>query len=465
MPVLGDYLVLSWNDLGMHCMNHYHHNFSVLPPFNNLYAQVIKRGDAGHAPQVVTQGVTLEYSFPGNTTSVTKTDFWTYAPQIFGVTLPPDVGLTGKGLSGVLDLVGTHFVAPGVPLTPFPDAQPTVEDAYQQALVIARDGVGVELARSTPVVPVSVDMACVSAGCHSSEADILGRHERVAGFDPAATPILCAGCHADPALGTAGIPEADYFSRRMHENHNFLDQQLSGTAECYKCHPGSSARCLRGVMATTYGLVCQDCHGNMTQMATSILNGRIPWANEPACGGCHDARFAEPAGQLYRQSTGHGGVYCEGCHNSTHAEWTSGVARDNANVLALQGQVGVLKNCVVCHGVTPASTPGPHGIVVTDVAEQHILGGAGRLTIFPNPASAGCAIRVAGQSAEGGRLLVFDAHGRTVRLLRARQEQPGWLDAAWDARDGTGRRVEPGVYFVLWSQGERRAAGKVLIVE
>ena len=35
-------------------------------------------------------GVTVEYSFPGNTTSVTKVDFWNWAPQLFGVTLPPE---------------------------------------------------------------------------------------------------------------------------------------------------------------------------------------------------------------------------------------------------------------------------------------------------------------------------------------------------------------------------------------
>ena len=34
--VTGNYVLLSWNDLGMHCMNQYHPNLSVLPPYNNL---------------------------------------------------------------------------------------------------------------------------------------------------------------------------------------------------------------------------------------------------------------------------------------------------------------------------------------------------------------------------------------------------------------------------------------------
>jgi hypothetical protein len=246
LPAADQYIVLAWNDLGMHCMNQYHQRFSVLPPYNNLYAQVIRRGDANRAPLLAPAGTTVEYSFPGNTYSVGKTDFWTYAPQLFGVTLPPDVGLTGKGLSGVLDPAGGHFVAEGIPLTPFADAQPSVEVPYQQALVIARDGGGGELARSAPVVPVSIEIECVGSGCHASETAILQGHEAVSGFNPGATPILCAGCHADPVLGTTGRPDAGYFSFRMHDQHKFLDEQLSGTAACYKCHPGAVARCLRG---------------------------------------------------------------------------------------------------------------------------------------------------------------------------------------------------------------------------
>ena len=37
-------------------------------------------------PQLVTARVTIEYSIPGNTYSVGKTDFWTYANALFGVT-------------------------------------------------------------------------------------------------------------------------------------------------------------------------------------------------------------------------------------------------------------------------------------------------------------------------------------------------------------------------------------------
>lgn len=40
-PLLGDYIILVNNDLGMHCMNRDHQNLSILPPYNDLQAQVI----------------------------------------------------------------------------------------------------------------------------------------------------------------------------------------------------------------------------------------------------------------------------------------------------------------------------------------------------------------------------------------------------------------------------------------
>jgi hypothetical protein len=460
---LPPFVLLSWNDLGMHCMNQNHANLSVLPPYNNLDAQLIRRGDASRLPQLTTSQVTVGYSIPGNTYSVGKTDFWTYAYQLFGVTLPPNVGLTGRGLTGTFDLTGPRFRAEGIPLTPFPDATPTVESPYQLALVVARDANGTELARSTPVVPVSVELSCVSAGCHASESAILNGHEREAGFDPNARPVLCAKCHADPVLGTTGIREAGYFSLRMHEKHDFMDQQLTGTALCYKCHPGQNARCLRGVMADKHGMVCQDCHGGMAQMASSIQQGRTPWLKEPSCGGCHTAAFAEPAGQLFRQSTGHGGVMCEACHNSTHAEWPSARAEDNANVIALQGSAGPLSDCRVCHGTVP-SGPGPHGLLATADVPREIIGGAAPMAVSPNPARLGCTVDFGARSSEGGRLMVFDAQGRAVRLLAPRSSGNGRLRAAWDGTDQFGRRADPGVYFVRWLNGTERAGARVTVV-
>lgn len=462
----GNYVVLVNNDLGMHCMNQNHANLSILPPYNDLQAQVIRRGDATHLPQLVTSGVTLEYSFPGNTYSVGKTDFWTYAPALFGVTLPANTGLTGRTLSGTFDQGGDIYRADGIPLTPFMDATPSVEQPYQVAQVIARDTDGVELTRAYPVAPVSVQVTCVSTGCHSSENAILNAHSDAGGFNPNNRPVLCAHCHGQTPLTGPSPGTADWFSRRIHEKHAFIDQQIPGIAGCYKCHPGAQAACLRGTMATDHGMICQDCHGNMNQVKTSIEGGRIPWVNEPACRNCHTAQYGEPVGQLYRNSRGHGGVLCSNCHGSPHAEFPSREARDNQVMVDLQGHAGVLRDCRVCHGVNPTGA-GPHGLLAASAVEDEVFGAAGRLRVFPSPAQigAGCRIMAASGRAQDGRLLVFDVRGRTVRMLKAVDDGEGSAVAAWDGRDAQGRDVPSGVYFLKWDDGRQQAAGKVVIVQ
>ena len=48
---------MAWNDLGMHCMDGDYSVFSILPPFNNLHAQLVDKTNNG----IVTQGVTMTY--------------------------------------------------------------------------------------------------------------------------------------------------------------------------------------------------------------------------------------------------------------------------------------------------------------------------------------------------------------------------------------------------------------------
>lgn len=79
---------------------------------------------------------------------------------------------------------------------------------------------------------------------------------------------------------------------------------------CYQCHPGKNVQCQRGAM-NTGGVLCNDCHGNMTQIGDDFSRDvrpskpnnfklglgnfydpasaqkRVPWANEPGCGSCH----------------------------------------------------------------------------------------------------------------------------------------------------------------------------------
>ena len=163
-PLLGDYIVIGWNDLGMHCYDLEYSKMAVLPPYNTLWAQVIRRGDP---PVLITQDVTVEYSFPDNTYSVGKTKFWDYEDKLFGVSLAPNIGLTGKGLSGTMDLNGDHFVAEGIPITEFSDSDLVSPDYLQLAKIVVKDQSGQEIASSDVVAPVSSEMRCDT--CHTEE--------------------------------------------------------------------------------------------------------------------------------------------------------------------------------------------------------------------------------------------------------------------------------------------------------
>lgn len=462
----GTHVVLCWNDLGMHCMNKDHDRLSILPPYNTLTAQVIERGSATTLPRIVADPaeISLEYSIPGNTYSVGKTNFWTYAEQLFGVPLPPDVGLTGRGLTGTFSGHTGYYEAEGIPVTPFPDATPTVEDPYQQALVIARDAVGAEVARSRPVIPVSTEVNCVSMGCHSSVSNILNEHEDVSGFDTS-RPVLCASCHGSPPLTGPVRGRGDWFSLRIHEQHSFIDQEIPGINGCYKCHPGPQTNCLRDVMATQHGMVCQDCHGNMRNMAQTIDNGRIPWLDEPACRTCHTSTYGEPVGVLFRNATGHGGVRCAACHDSPHAIYPSREPRDNQNMIDLQGHAGTLGDCTVCHGVSPAGA-GPHGLTPTAAIQAELTGGAAALAAYPNPVRFGSPVRLTGAaSSADGHLLVFDAAGRTIRRLDVRVEGARAIAGDWDLRNSRGEPVAPGVYFVSYRNGSEKSTARVVVLK
>jgi hypothetical protein len=164
---------------------------------------------------------------------------------------------------------------------------------------------------------------------------------------------------------------------------------------------------------------CQNCHGGMAAVGglTALKAGgsidgkndggsRRPWQDLPRCQSCHtgdavshqtnadaglmasdgirmllafqasdpaaspllatNKRFAENGGKLYRFSKGHGGVACEGCHNSTHAIWANPDDLHNDNVAAkqLQGHSGTVSECSTCHapGSLALTLNGPHGM-------------------------------------------------------------------------------------------------------
>lgn len=364
-PAINQYRVLGWNDLGMHCYNRDFRDLAVLPPYNTLWAQVIKVGDP---PEVVTTGITVTYFFEDNTYSVGKSNFWTYDQALFGVDLPDNIGLKGKGLSGEMDPQGDHFIAEGIPLTEFRDSEPFIAYPYQLATIVVTDSFTLqELARVVVVAPVSTEMHCDT--CHDDygsasediatgrvETNILTLHDLEAGTDlMTSRPVLCASCHASNALGTPGTPGLPSLSNAMHSEHSGkLPDTLEG---CYNCHPGPRTRCLRDVMSQR-GMTCTDCHGPME----TVAQNPNPWLNEPRCdnSGCHGSGFSQNQA-LYRFSSEHGGIYCEGCHDSPHAIAPTTQTNDAIKFIDLQGSPGPVRWCTVCHASMP-DHDGPHGM-------------------------------------------------------------------------------------------------------
>lgn len=234
------------------------------------------------------------------------------------------------------------------------------------------------------------------------------------GFDPAGLettvakgPILCGSCHSTNALGTKGFAGIEPLTTAMHRLHtDVVDPATGSTLEsatgreaCYRCHPGPNTQCLRGAMGTLKtasggnAIECQSCHGTMSTVATSTRNG---WLDEPSCQSCHTGTATNNSGQivytsvysspgvvrpakddtfatnantpsaglaLYRFSRGHGGLQCEGCHGSTHAEFATPIVNDNVQSTSLQGHSGTLAECSACHGSVPNTVDGgPHGL-------------------------------------------------------------------------------------------------------
>jgi mono/diheme cytochrome c family protein len=372
------YLLLAWNDLGMHCISDCDSRFSFLPPANTLEAQLIKRGPV---PELVTEGVEITYKVPSPYDNPSAhVDFWKFAGRIYGAEgLEQNVGLAGKGMVGFfnLDEQTGDFLAKWIPLVPYRDDG--TFNPYPVIDVEARDARSSELLASTKVVaPASTEQHCHF--CHGGEPrwkgvsgisdetadNILKVHDRNCGTSlyqeaQAGRPQLCQSCHADPALGAEGTPEQLNFSASMHGWHaNYMSGM--GDESCAMCHPiafDGVTRCLRGIHGGGENRVlCSQCHGTLEDFSISLLKKqpdklsaarlmanisprlaanaedikpRTPWLEEPQCFACHvDFERPEPGavgfnnyneepGELYRMATDNAAIRCIGCHGSTHA--------------------------------------------------------------------------------------------------------------------------------------------------
>jgi hypothetical protein len=375
-----------------------------------------------------------------NTSSSGKSNFWNWVFPLFLNSVPPETGLANfKTQSKVPQPMSYntalgYWEGVGIPTVPYDDKK--AFNPYPMAKLVAKDSTGTVLATTSIVLSVSDEMSCKN--CHASGTDaaampkggwanspdplkdaklnILKKHDdrwnissylsqlRAKGYNYetslyqtalSGTPILCASCHSDNALGLQGLSGIGSEASDMHTLHGpqvnpatgktlNQDSATSDLNSCYLCHPGPVTQCKRGAMNK---VACANCHGNVSYVGTASRN---PWYVEPSCQMCHttskrfattfdatgkwrkttDLTFATtpnvplPNTNLYRFSSGHGSVFCSGCHGSPHAEFPSLQANDNVYPNALQGYSAKITECTVCHtaSIAASANGGPHGM-------------------------------------------------------------------------------------------------------
>ena len=336
-----NYALMAWSELGMHCIDGKDYSvFSVLPPYNTIHAQLIKKTEP---PMIVTTGVTITYQATTDTKgsvnswSSTKTNFWTYVQTLFLANVPPETGLanykTQRKTPNNLTYNATegYWEAVGIPTVPYDDKG--VFNPYPMAVLTAKDSTGKTLATAKIVLAVSDEMTCKN--CHASGSDdaakpasgwvnnsdplkdpklnILKKHDdrwnissylsqlTAKGYSyqsslyqtaESGTPVLCSACHSDNALSASGLTGINSLSQDMHALHGpqtnpatgkSLDNTTDDLNSCYLCHPGPVTQCKRGAMNKT---TCASCHGSVSFVGA---NGtRNPWFIEPACQMCHN---------------------------------------------------------------------------------------------------------------------------------------------------------------------------------
>ena len=447
--------ILGWNNLGMHCMDSDYSVFSVLPPYNTIEAQLIVNGQllTNTGGYTITYQAVADPSGSFNSTAMGKGNFYDNCAALYGAALAPEHGLAGWVMPGISNVPqGMLFETNNAPAAGVSYDDAGHKNPYPLMRLIARNAAQQPIATNDIVLPVSDEMDC--RACHASgtqmaaqplagwlwdglperdfRLNILRLHDErqfasnavlyaaalaARGFNPAGLyrgvtadgkPVLCAACHASEALGAPSYGTIPPLTASVHGYHaHVMDPDLhialdnsANRAACYRCHPGSTTRCLRGAMGAAIAtdgsmeMQCQSCHGNMSSVGSA---SRVGWFMEPACQNCHsgtanhnngqirytsaftdtngtvraaiDQTFATstntpaPGLSLYRFSVGHGGLQCSACHGSTHAEFPSSHQNDNLRNIALQGHVGVMAECTACHTTSPNTiTNGPHGM-------------------------------------------------------------------------------------------------------
>ncbi len=265
---------------------------------------------------------------------------------------------------------------------------------------------------------------------HKSMSNVMHSHHATTGLFPDMPPAIDGqGTRRDPVTTQTVLEETCYLCHPGKRTECMRGAMANGGLVCQDCH-GQMAQ-----VGDDFTRNVSPANPGAFELAADFYDNpatpRVPWANEPGCGSCHtgyatdnlagtpnalvnptdtlgntdgirllaayrtndskatpivptnnafaenivaEGGAADGNPKLYRVSTGHGGLFCQACHGSTHAEWPTANPSANDNVTAnqLQGHSGYIAECQVCHEPDDDSLPlgnnGPHGMhAITDL--------------------------------------------------------------------------------------------------
>jgi len=420
------YTVVARNDLGMHCACPTFAGFLLLPPFNTIRVQVLKKGGT---PSLVSSGITVSYSLAEETDASLQTDPYfsqwiTYSPKLFPGFQPvvngKVQGIAGYGITGnaTYDSQSMSWKAVGIPAYPVTTGDTTKDimtdplggpkrDPFITANVTVKNSAGTVIGTTSTVVPVAFGGCC---SCHLTLASQNGYPATPAGsfqylgvmhgqnssginiayLDPdgdgVGGPVRCSWCHWDPAMGESAAPgiAAVWPNYQILPGANFTKSQVkvsqySFSDVLHRFHTQDTKVLTQ--FDANIATNCYDCHpGNNVNCyrGTHKVKGSM-WCVD--CHGNLNQRVA--TGQLtqpwqastlpscYAPAKGITSAYS--CHATVpQTTWTAGFAGNYINARGGMGSHIVL--CESCHG--SAHSEAPSSMALDNVENSAIQGTA-----------------------------------------------------------------------------------------
>ncbi len=399
----GTYKVIARNDLGMHCACPTFEGFLLLPPFNTLRAQVLTMGSE---PNIISSGVTVNYSIAENTDAILKADpyyssWLNNAPKLFPGFSPINasgniVGLTGKKLADKMDYDSTAkaYIAPGIPVYPVttgtsadimtdPLGGPK-RNPYLTANITVKDTAGTTLATTSTTVPVAFGGCCT---CHLPLAQQNGYPATPAGsfaylgvlhsqnssginiamIDPDGDgkggPVRCSWCHWDPAMGESVAPGWPAATKLLPGANFTLKKSVYSFSDVLHRYHAQNQKVLTQFDANI-ATNCYDCHpGNGVNCYRGSHKGKTAiWCTD--CHGNLNERIASnQMAQPWQQSTlptcfekSPGVNSAFACHphdTGTTYSWNPGLFGKFINNRGHEGSI----LCESCHGSAHGEAP------------------------------------------------------------------------------------------------------------